>query len=83
MVNELQAHQFTYELDLELMKTFEFEGMIGRSPLMLDLFRIIKRIAPHSRTVLVTGPTGTGKELVGKALHQLNPNATGTFCGLQ
>ena len=79
VINELQAHQFTYELDLELMKTFEFEGMIGRSPLMLDLFRIIKRIAPHSRTVLVTGPTGTGKELVGKALHRLDPNATGPF----
>ena len=45
-------------------KQFEFYGMIGRSPVMQELFDSIRRLAPHVRTVLVTGETGTGKELV-------------------
>jgi DNA-binding NtrC family response regulator len=53
--------------------------MIGRSPLMMELFTKIRRIAPHFRTVLVTGPTGVGKELVSKALHQLSPVAKGPY----
>jgi DNA-binding NtrC family response regulator len=63
----------------ELMDNLEFEGMIGRSPLMMELFTKIRRIAPHFRTVLVTGPTGVGKELVSKALHQLSPVAKGPY----
>ncbi len=63
----------------ELLENYEFEGMIGRSPLMLELFSKIRRIAPHFRTVLVTGPTGSGKELVSKALHQLSPVAKGPY----
>ncbi len=50
-----------------------FEGMIGRSPLMWDLFARIRRVAPHYRSALITGPTGTGKELVARALHKLSP----------
>jgi len=38
--------------------------MVGRSPLMLEVFAKIRRIAPHYRTVLVAGPTGSSKELV-------------------
>ena len=59
-------------LENELLENFQFEGIIGRSPLMLDLFSKIRRIAPHFRSVLVTGPTGAGKDLVAKALHQLS-----------
>src|SRR4029078_5328084 len=47
--------------------------MVGRSPAMQELFDTIRRLAPHLRTVLVTGETGTGKELVAKALHRLGP----------
>jgi transcriptional regulator with GAF, ATPase, and Fis domain len=47
--------------------------MIGRSPVMQELFDSIRRLAPHSRTVLVAGETGTGKELVAKAIHKLGP----------
>jgi len=79
LIAELQTHHQSYELDLALIKAFEFEGMVGRSPLMLELFRKIQRIAPHYRTVLITGDTGTGKELVAKALHHLSTVATGPF----
>jgi DNA-binding NtrC family response regulator len=49
-----------------------FEGMIGRSASMQALFDLIRRVAPHFTTALVTGETGTGKELVARALHRLS-----------
>jgi DNA-binding NtrC family response regulator len=60
-------------LNTELMETCQFQGMVGSSPLMLEVFDRIRRAAPHFRTALVTGPTGTGKELVARALHGLSP----------
>ena len=66
-------------LDSELVDTARFEGMIGRSPLMWDLFARIRRVAPHYRSALITGSTGTGKDLVAKALHALSPANTGRF----
>jgi transcriptional regulator with PAS, ATPase and Fis domain len=71
--------QRTLRLDQELIEAYQFEGMVGRSPLMLEVYAKIRRIAPHFRTVLVTGATGTGKELVAKALHHLSPVARGPF----
>jgi DNA-binding NtrC family response regulator len=60
-------------VEADVARQFEFYGMIGRSPAMQELFDSIRRLAPHMRTVLVEGETGTGKELVAKALHQLGP----------
>ncbi|OFW14821.1 MAG: hypothetical protein A3F70_11965 [Acidobacteria bacterium RIFCSPLOWO2_12_FULL_67_14] len=59
--------------DTELASRFEFYGMIGRSPAMQELFDLIRRLAPHARTALLTGETGTGKELVARAMHRLGP----------
>ncbi len=59
------------QVDAEVARHFEFHGMIGRSPTMQELFDLIRRLAPHVRTVLIIGETGTGKELVAKALHAL------------
>lgn len=56
-----------------------FQGIIGRSPKMWTLFAKIRRIAPHYRTALITGPTGTGKDLLARALHTLSPVAGGHF----
>ena len=47
----------------------EFEGLIGASPRMTELYARIRRIAPHYRSALVQGATGTGKDLVARALH--------------
>src|SRR5687767_6548997 len=52
------------KLDKELLQAHRFRGIIGRSPLMLEVFARVERIAPHYRNVLITGPTGAGKELV-------------------
>ncbi|HXW54859.1 MAG TPA: sigma-54 dependent transcriptional regulator [Candidatus Cybelea sp.] len=79
---EAKRRQRSLSLDNDLVENFEFEGMIGRSPLMLDLFSRVRRIAPHFQTVLITGATGVGKELVAKALHTLSPAARGPFVAL-
>jgi len=79
LIAEARQRRRTLELDRELLKVYEFEGLLGRSPLMLDVFARVRRVAPHFRTVLVTGATGTGKELVARALHRLSPAASGTF----
>lgn len=76
---EAEKRLKTLRLDRELVDACQFEGMVGRSPLMLEVFAKIRRVAPHFRTVLVTGPTGTGKELVAQALHRLSPAARGKF----
>jgi two-component system response regulator HydG len=53
----------------------EFCGMVGRGQAMQDVFELIRRLAPHARTALVCGETGTGKELVVRALHALGPRS--------
>ena len=70
-----QFHDRNSVLDADaiLAERLEVCGMIGRSPAMRELFSVIHRLAPHARTVLVTGETGTGKELVARALHELGP----------
>jgi two-component system, NtrC family, response regulator HydG len=56
-----------------------FEGMLGSSDAMRDVFSRLIRIAPFYKTALVTGETGTGKELAARALHQLSPVRSGHF----
>ncbi len=79
LLDDAETRQKTLRLDQELIDAYQFEGMVGRSPLMLEVYAKIRRIAPHFRTVLVTGATGTGKELVARALHRLSPAASGPF----
>lgn len=64
-------------LQHELLDSAKFHGIVGNSPQMWDLYSRIERVAPHYRTVLVTGQTGTGKDLVAKSLHTLSPVADG------
>ncbi|HAT50805.1 MAG: sigma-54-dependent Fis family transcriptional regulator [Nitrospirae bacterium] len=54
-------------------------GIIGKSPRMLKLYKMIERVAASSSTVLIHGESGTGKELIAKALHQLSPRADQAF----
>lgn len=66
-------------LEKELAQLSSVEGIIGRSPRMLELFDMVRRVAPHFRTVLVLGETGTGKELVARALHRLSARRDARF----
>ncbi len=54
-------------------------GMVGQSPAMRDVYRLTRQVAATSATVLLTGETGTGKELIARAIHELSPRATGPF----
>jgi DNA-binding NtrC family response regulator len=56
-----------------VMESAQFEGIVGRSPQMWEMFSRIQRVARHYRAALITGQTGTGKELVAQALHRLSP----------
>jgi len=79
LLEDAEKRQQAFQLDLAMVDAFQFEGMIGRSPLILETFARIRRVAPHYQTVLVSGATGTGKELVARALHHLSPRASGPF----
>jgi DNA-binding NtrC family response regulator len=76
---EAKRRHEVMRLESEVFSTHHFEDMVGQSPVMRDLFARIRRIAPHFRTVLITGATGTGKELVARALHRLSPVASERF----
>lgn len=67
----------TKELEFEnrylkdrIKQRFDFQGIIGRSDVMHDLFEILSLAAPSEATVLICGESGTGKELIANAIHQ-------------
>jgi len=74
--DELEKRRAVLTAETAIARRLEFCGMIARSPVMQELFATIRRVAHHARTVLVTGETGTGKELVAAALHRLGPRAS-------
>src|SRR6202521_554331 len=79
VVEMARKRQRASRLEDELLASAAFEGMVGNSPSMWDMFSRIRRVAPHYRAVLVTGETGTGKDLVAQALHRLSPAGQGRY----
>ena len=61
------------QLQKELQARYTFEDIIGRSPAMMRLFEMLPQISASSSTVLIEGPSGTGKELFARAIHNLSP----------
>jgi DNA-binding NtrC family response regulator len=78
-IAQAETRRQTGELDKELLEAYQFQGMVGRSPRMLEVFSRIRRVAPLFQTVLITGSTGTGKELIARALHDLSPRSREKF----
>jgi two-component system response regulator AtoC len=66
----------------QLDERFGLGAIIGRSPRMRALFQMIETVAGTSTTILINGETGTGKELVARAIHQTSPRATQRFVAL-
>jgi transcriptional regulator with GAF, ATPase, and Fis domain len=60
-------------LEEQLLKDLEFHGIVGKGPAMLEVFDFARKMARHYTNVLLVGPTGTGKELVARAIHQISP----------
>jgi len=74
---ELEAEN-TY-LKEQLEKRFGLENMIGHSRAMENVFELIRQISPSNATILITGKSGTGKELVARAIHQQSPRKNKPF----
>ncbi len=66
----------------QLEQRYRFEGIIGRSRAMRDLFQLLETVAPTGSTILVSGETGTGKELVARAIHHNSPRRANRFVAL-
>lgn len=75
----LSRDEVICRLRRELAQEDSFYGLVGRSPVMLQLFQLLKSAAASDAPVLLTGESGTGKELAAAALHRLSPRARGPF----
>ena len=77
--DDIERRRSVMTIEGDLARRLEFCGMIGRGPAMQELFGVIRRLAPHVRTALVTGETGTGKELAARAFHTIGPRRDRRF----
>jgi two-component system response regulator PilR (NtrC family) len=66
----------------QLQERYRFEGLIGRSSAMRDLFQLLETVSASTSTILVTGETGTGKEVVARAIHHNSPRRAQRFVAL-
>jgi formate hydrogenlyase transcriptional activator len=66
-------------LEDEIRTEHNFEEIVGESPVLKALLSQVQTVAPTDSTVLITGETGTGKELIARALHNLSPRRDRTF----
>lgn len=65
-----------------LTKQYSFHDIISKNPKMLELFELIKDVASLKSTVLIQGDSGTGKEMIARAIHQSGDRATQPFIGI-
>jgi len=70
------------ELKRELGQRESLEGIIGRSPKMQEVFRLVRSVAPTETTVLILGESGTGKELIARAIHHHSARAGRRFVAI-
>ena len=66
----------------QLDERYRFAGIVGRSQTMRDLFQVLETVAGTASTILITGETGTGKELVARAIHHNSPRRSQRFVAL-
>src|SRR5207249_6626661 len=69
-------------LRAQLEERYRFEGIVGKSRPMARLFQLLETVAPTNSTILITGETGTGKEVVSRAIHHNSPRRMNRFVAL-
>jgi len=77
--DEIERRAQIVALESQVARQLEYWGMLGRSPAMQDVFSLIQRLSPHAKVVLISGETGTGKELAARAFHQSGPRKARPF----
>ena len=76
---QMDLKSYVQELEGEVSPEERLVGLVGKSPEMLEVFRLIRSVAPHNTTILIRGETGTGKGLVARAIHSVSPRREGPF----
>src|SRR3954454_6728211 len=66
----------------QLEERYRIDGLVGRSRVMRELFQLLETVATTSSTVLITGETGTGKELAARAIHHNSPRRNNRFAAI-
>lgn len=83
LIKNLVEHQDLVEENISLRRKiedrFHFEGIIAKSPKMLKIIELIKTVAPTNATILIMGKTGTGKEVIARAIHHQSPRRNRPF----
>jgi two-component system response regulator PilR (NtrC family) len=69
-------------LRAQLQERYRFEGIVGKSRAMRDLFQLLETVAATASTIIITGETGTGKEIVARAIHHNSPRRAQRFVAL-
>ena len=69
-------------LRAQLQERYRFEGVVGKGRAMARLFQLLETVAPTNSTILITGETGTGKEVVARAIHHNSPRRVFRFVAL-
>jgi len=79
LAEQFKRRRRIHDLEHRLASDLEFHGIVSRSPPMIDVFEMVRKISPHYVNVLLVGPTGSGKELVAHAIHEMSPVANQRF----
>ncbi len=69
--------------ELKAQISTELENFTGKSPAMENVYRLIRKVAPATANVLITGPSGSGKELAAHAIHSLSPRSAKPFVAVE
>jgi DNA-binding NtrC family response regulator len=78
-ISRLRMEEENRQLKRALKQRYSFEHIVGKSEPMLKIFDLVAQVAPSRSTVLIQGDSGTGKELIAKAIHAHSPRKDGPF----
>jgi formate hydrogenlyase transcriptional activator len=78
----LVSREVSLSQDAEALRTEDFEGIVGRSQPLVEVLDLVRVVASTDSTVLITGETGTGKELIARAIHSNNARCGRLFVTL-
>jgi len=81
-LEELALREENIRLRRELLRVFAQNNIVGRSPKIQAILEMLRTVAPTTSTVLITGDSGTGKELVARAIHEASPRREKAFVSI-